>query len=165
MKTISSLERIRQKLNVKKYLVELSALVGHAVQADELTSLDQATAIREAAQKFKTQSATSIEIAFSDRRSKRFIEFLQKLHYANPCPVYIWTPRTMDCGALLVPSIGAVRFEFDFTLNEEGIVVFLTSDLTDRLLLDFSVTATGVEVMKVETQGMNWERVELFDPK
>lgn len=158
MSSPSLSDRLRQKLHLKRYLEELGALTGRSVQADELGSLEQAAAMRMAAQRFDAQSSARCEIRFSDRNSGRFKKFLQSLMDANPSSVYVWTPRTIDCGALLVPSLDAIRFDFDFAINDEGILAFTTSDLGDSLLLDFLSTPTGEQVMKIETQGPNWAR-------
>lgn len=152
-------ERLRQKLHTKRYLEELSALTGRSVQADELGSLEQAAVMRIAAQKFVAQPFTRYEITFSDRSSERFRRFLQRLTDANPSSIYIWTEHTIDCGALLVASLAAIKFDFDFAINDEGILAFTTSDLADSLLLDFSSTPAGEQVMTVETQGPNWASV------
>lgn len=149
-------DRLRQKMHLKRYLEELSALTGRSVQADELGSLELAAAMRVAAQKADAKSSARCEIGFSDTRSERFRKFLQRLTDANPSSVYVWTPRTIDCGALLVPSLAAIKFDFDFAINDEGILAFTTSDLADSLLLDFSSTPAGEQVMTVETQGPNW---------
>ena len=77
----------------------------------------------------------------------------------NPSSIYVWTPRTIDCGALLVTSLAEIKFDFDFAINDEGILAFTTSDLADSLLLDFSNTSAGEEVLLVETQGPNWASV------
>lgn len=155
-------EKLRQKLSLKMYLVELAALTGRPVQADELIGLEQTATLRAAQQKFGAQASASFEILFSDRRAERFKKFVRRLHDANPSPVYVWTPRTVDCGALLVSSLGAIRWDFDFTVNEEGMVAFVTSDLADSLLLDLSDLPTGEQCMKVETQGQNWMSVTYF---
>ena len=160
MSTQPSLEKLRQKLNLKRYLEELAVLTGRTVLGDELGGLELAVAIREASQKFATYTSASFEIPFSDRCSARFRQFVQKLHKANPTSVYLWTPRTIDCGVLLVPSLDVVKFDFDFDVNEEGILVLLSSDLVDRLLLDFSKSCTGEERMTVESQGINWMHVD-----
>lgn len=149
-------DRLRQKLHLKRYLEELSALTGRSVQADELGSLEQAAAMRMAAHKFVAQPFARHEIKFSDTRSERFRKFLQRLTDANPSSVYVWTEHTIDCGALLVGSLAAIKFDFDFAINDEGILAFTTSDLADKLLLDFSSTPAGEQVMTVETQGPNW---------
>lgn len=152
----SSSEKIRRKLDLRRYLEELSALTGRRVQADELGSIEQAASIREDCQRFSTQASRVIEIPFSDRSSERFEKFVQGLSKANSASVYVWTPRTISCGTFLMPSINAVRFAFDFAVNTEGIFVFVTSDLKDRLLLDYSDSPAGGRIMKVETQGTNW---------
>lgn len=152
-------DRLRQKLHMKRYLEELSALTGRSVQADELGSLEQAAAMRMAAQKYVAQPFARYEIKFSDRSSERFRKFLQRLTDANPSSVYVWTEHTIDCGALLVASLAAIKFDFDFVINDEGILAFTTSDLADKLLLDFSSTPAGEQVMTVETQGPNWASV------
>lgn len=152
-------EKLRQKLNLKRYLEELTALIGRPVPADELGSLEQVVMLREAAQEMGTQPTQACEILFSERCSERFKKFLQRLKNANSLPVYVWTEHTIDCGALLVPSIDVIKFDFDFTINDEGILAFTTSDLGDSMLLDFSSKPAGEQVMKIETQGANWGRV------
>jgi hypothetical protein len=159
MPTSPSSENLRQKLNMKKYLNELAALVGRSVHADELGRPAEAAEIREASQKFIAQDAQAFEILFSERRSDRFKEFVLRLHDANPSSVYIWMPHTIVCGALLVPSLISVKFDFEFAINDDGILTFLTSDSEDRLLLDFSSSPVEDQLMKVETQGPNWTRV------
>jgi hypothetical protein len=159
MTTPSLSGKLRQKIYLKRYLAELSALTGGPVQADELVSLEQTAKLREAQQQFVALPTSSSEIPFSDRGSERFAEFVRRLHDANPSPVYVWTERTIDCGALLVPSLMAIRWNFDFAVNEEGMLAFVTSDIADSLLLDFSALHTGEQRMKVETKGANWEEV------
>ena len=80
-------DRLRQKLLLKRYLEELSALIGRSVQADELGSLEQAAAMRVAAQKGNAQSLARCEIGFSER----FRKFLQRLTDAT-------TYRLSMCG-------------------------------------------------------------------
>jgi len=155
----SSSEKSCHTLKMKKYLEELSVFAGHPVKSADLGSAEQAASIREAARKFSVSDAASSEIAFVDRSSERFKQYIKRLHDANPSQVYVWTPRTIDCGVLLVPSLSAIDFDFDFAVNEEGILVFLTDDLEDRLLLDFFIAPTDEKRMKIETQGANWGEV------
>ena len=152
----SSSEKLRQKLNINKYLEELAVLAGRTVQAGELGGVEQAASIREVGKKFSVSEASSSEISFVDRSTERFKDFIKRLHGENPSPVYVWSPRTIDYGTLLLPSLGAIKFDFDFAVNEEGILVFLTNDLEDRLLLDFFILPTDEKRLKIETQGTNW---------
>lgn len=157
MSSLSS--KLQQKLNLKRYLEELGALTGRVVQADELCSLEQVVVMRQAAKKLAAQHAVVFEIPFSDKDSNRFKAFIQKLKDADSSPVYLWTPRTINCGALLVPSVAEIKFDFDFAINDEGIISFTTIDFRDSLLLDFTNTPMGAQCMRVETQGENWTKV------
>jgi hypothetical protein len=112
--------------------------------------------MRMAARKFVAQPFARYEIKFSERRSERFRKFLQRLTDANPSSIYVWTEHTIDCGALLVASLSEIKFDFDFAINDAGILAFTASDLADSLLLDFSSTPAGEQVMTVETKGPNW---------
>lgn len=149
----------RQKLHLKRYLEELGALIGRVVKAEELGSLEEVAAMRQAAQRFIGQPTAKYEINFSDRRSERFKKFLKNLTVANRLAIYVWTPHTIDCGALLVDSLDAISFDFEFAINDDGVLSFMTSDLRDRLLVDFSSTSTGEQVMRIEIQGANWTKV------
>lgn len=151
--------KTRQKINIRSYLDELASLVGHSVNADDLGSIEQAVLMREASQKFVGQPSLCCQIAFEERSSMRFSDFVSRLYGANPASVYIWTPRTITCGVFLVPSVSAIKYDFDFDINADGVLAFLTSDLEDRLVLDFSESHTGEKIMSVETQGLNWGAV------
>jgi hypothetical protein len=156
MTTPTTSAKLRQRLHLGRYLAELSALLGRPVQADELGSVEQVASLSVSAQSFLGRPVTRHEINFAEKSSERFSKFVEGLTDANSSPVYVWTPRTIDCGALLVPCLATIKFDFDFAINDEGILVFTTSDMVDRLLLDFSSTPAGEQVMTVETQGPNW---------
>jgi hypothetical protein len=159
MSELSSAGKIRRNLDLTRYLEELSELTGRQVHADELGSIEGAASIRENCQKFGAQTICVIEMPFAERDSERFKRFIQGLSKANAAYVQVWTPRTISCGVFVMPSIDAVRFDFDFSINGKGILVFVTSDLEDRLLLDFSESAAVGRIMRIETQGANWMTV------
>lgn len=150
---------------MKKYLKELTVLAGRPVNDCELGSVEQAASIRDAAKNFATLDVMSYDMSFEDKSADRFKRFVESLHNANPSPVYIWTPRTIECGALLLPSLNVIKFDFDFHVNEEGILVLLTNDLADRLVLDFFKLPTGEQRMRIETQGANWGGISLLKEK
>ena len=160
MATSSSSAKLQKKLNLSRYLHELSSLIGRSIEADELGAPVGATAIREeVGLKFGSLPTQSSIISFSERCSGRFNGFIQRLGELNPLPVYVWTPRTVSCGTFLVSSLASINFNFDFDINEEGMLVFLSSDLKDKLLLDFSRLSAGNQIMTIETQGERWGRV------
>ena len=138
---------------------ELGILLGRVVQNEELSSVEEAETIRKKSLKFNTELVVSREIPFPDRTTDRFKHFLDKLSDVNSSPVYVWTPRTISCGTLLVPSLREIRNAFSFAINQEGILVFLTSDLCDRLLLDFWVSDSNEECLKIEIQGKHWRDI------
>lgn len=74
------------------------------------------------------------------------------------CPLFLHERLDLDAGLFEdgAVSLAEIKFDFDFAINDEGILSFTTSDLTDKLLLDFSSTPEGEQVMTVETQGPNW---------
>ncbi|HJU38245.1 MAG TPA: hypothetical protein VJ724_01635 [Tahibacter sp.] len=152
-------QRLRRNAGLKKYLSELESLTGRVVRSDELSDIDQAVATRQVAQRFRSQQPTSVDMPFSERLSERFAKFVRRLYEANPCPVSIWTPRTIDCGVFVVPSILSVRFDFDYSINDDGIFSFLSEGVDDRLVLDFFEENDGEQVLRVETNGVNWRDV------
>ena len=56
-------------------------------------------------------------------------------------------------------SLDEIKFDFDFEINEDGILIFATNDFEDSLLLDFSIAPTGEQMLQIETQGKNWAKV------
>ena len=52
--------------------------------------------------------------------------------------------------------LSEVRFDFDFSVNKDGMLVLLTMDLQDRMLLDFSEGPDGELLLEVEVAGANW---------
>jgi hypothetical protein len=152
-------KKLARSRDLKTYLSELSALCGRAIRSDELGSAEEARNLRNLAQKFSTEPSVKYEMPFSDRTKESFRDFSARLQGANPSTIYVWTPRTISSGTFVAPSIGSIKFNFDFEINPEGILTFLTSDLKDRLLLDFSTSSGGEEYMTIETQGPNWTKV------
>jgi hypothetical protein len=161
----TSSQKIRRLRAMKPYLSELTALAGHSVCEEDLGSLEQVAVLQNEAQKFRTQMVPSFEIPFSERVTRRFTEFISKLRQANPSPVYVWTPRTNDCGAFLISSIEKINFAFDFSINTEGILAFLTKDLIDRLVLDFEISPTRATVDDGESSRRELDQSGLLSPQ
>jgi hypothetical protein len=152
----SASEKLKRKLGLKAHLAELAAVLGRPVGVEELGTPQQAVGLRDGAKGLASQPVTTFEMPFADRMSERFRAFVAKLHAANPSPIYVWIPTTIDCGAILLPSVVDINFGFDFEINDEGILSFVTADLADRLLLDLFVSSAGDQRMRVEIQGANW---------
>ena len=151
--------KIRQKINMKEHLNELTVLMGRPVHADDLESLEKTDAICEVWDKHIGELERKVEeyeIPFSDRLLQRFKIFVKNLFDANPSPVYAWVERSNVCGTLLIPSVLSIRFDFEFTLERNAVISFLTSDFKDRLLLDFFLSEEGEQRLEVKTEGRNW---------
>jgi hypothetical protein len=149
-------ELIRKKINLRPYLQELEILLKREVNPEELISLEQTRALEQAARTFIDQPKSCQEIPFNKRTSSKFSDFIHSLTELNPSSVYLWTPRSEDCGSILLPSLKSVDFGFPFSVNGAGLIIFITSDNADRLLLDFFHDSTGQERMQIETKGRHW---------
>lgn len=150
---------LKRKLGLKAHLAELALVLGRPVCVEELGTPKEAAALREGSRNLALQPVMAFEMPFADRMSVRFQAFIAKLHAANPSPIYVFIPSTIDCGAILVPSLTDINFGFDFKINDEGVLSFVTADLADRLLLDLFVSSAGDQLMTLETQGANWMQV------
>lgn len=149
-------EKLLQKLHFKKYLAELSVLVGRDISSENLLSLEQTKAIRQASLKFDTQPKAQYRIPFSEKSENRFRSFIQRLSSANSSSIFVFTPRTITCGVFPIASLEQIKWEFDFSINGEGILGFLTEDICDSLLLDFSESDFNQQELTVEVKGHNW---------
>lgn len=149
----------RKCFGVKEYLRELAALAGRPVSADELGDPEHAATMRLEQQRADLPSGERCEVAFAELGSEQFRRFVRELHDAHPVPVQIWTPRTIACGVFTVPSIESISFDFDFTINSEGILALATSDGTDVLLLDFSESTVGGQQVQIEIRGQHWAEI------
>lgn len=152
-------QKRQRKLYLRQYLSELTALAGRDVLEDELGSVDEAVHMRELAKATLGERHEVAQIAFSEIFSNRFKKFIAKLTKANESAVLVWTPRTIFCGTFRVPSLEAVCFGFNFDINPEGIITFMTERMEDGMILDFSVDDQGGQILQIETQGAHWGQV------
>lgn len=155
-------ENLRHDIHLQEYLEELGQVVGRSVDAEELGSLEQARTIRERSLHCPACGAGGAEIPLDEKHSERFRWFFQRLRHANPSPVYVWTPRTICCGTFLAPSLAPVFADFDLGVNMEGVLAFLSSDLEDALLFEFTDAGgetNGNGALRIETRGPNWAKV------
>lgn len=163
MFTLTRQDLIRQKVNMKGYLSQLGTLVGRAISADELSSLEKAFAMRQEIQKSLSKPTRKFETVFADLNAEKFAKFVKLLKDLNSSKVYVWTRHTIDCGALALPSIESIlQFDFSVIFEREGLVYFRTEDLKDMLSLDFDLSPEGVKKMIIETQGDNWTNAAYF---
>jgi hypothetical protein len=57
-------------------------------------------------------------------------------------------------------ALAKVNFAFDFVMNPEGILVVLTADLSDKMLLDYSEDRVQGQMLELEISGPHWGPAE-----
>ena len=149
---------IDYRKNIKEYLSELGCLVRQAVSEDDLSEIYDVEMARDKSSLLVECPEYKFSIMFEEKNSKEFSDFIGKLYSANSSNIYLWTPRTNHCGLFKVDSIKSINFEFPFNINNEGILVFLTTDYADKMLFDFYIDSNDRKILEVEIQGNNWNR-------
>ena len=150
------------KRNLTFYMDELRSFTGVNIDAKSLSSIKEAENIREKSLSLNKLQATKNVIKFDEKNDERFKRFVINLREANSNPIYIWLHGSNLHGLLKVNSIADIDFSFPFNVNSDGIVVFLTSDFSDRLLLDFYHDSEGQEMLEVELKGKHWSSISLY---
>lgn len=149
-------EKLAFNREINRHLHELGLLVGRPVHKKELLSLAETKGIRVKANQIVRQPIRKFEIPFIKKREQKFISYIEKLIEVNSSSVYLWTPASNICGVMRPVPLKTFCISFPFDLNPEGIVVILTSDLRDQLLLDYSQGDFNEEMLEVETRGEQW---------
>jgi len=157
----STKKGLEYRQNIKTYLSELALLTNKELNEDDI--LYSPLSVENARQRSSSLSEFPIlkfTIPFSEKKSERFSLYIDNLYQKNSSNVYIWTQRTNICGLYEVESIKKINFDFPFSINNEGILVLLSTDFEDKLLFDFSLNSDGDEIVEVEAQGKNWSRLK-----
>lgn len=149
-------EKLTFKRELPRHLLELSLLVGRPVHKEELLSLKETKLVRVRANQVLRNPVKKFVIPFETKQEPRFGKFIERLIEANPNDVYLWTPASNLCGLLLPTPLKTFRTTFPFELNPEGIIVILTDDLHDQLLLDYSLGEHDEQLLEVEVSGERW---------
>ncbi len=154
MKTASA--QLQQTLQRPRHLRELGQFVGRALMPDDLISVEETESLRVQALSVVRAPSWRCEIPFGDMQSPRFARLVDALQKANPSPIYVWTPLSNVCGLLRPVPLLDVRFNFEFTALPDGILVILTADFQDQMLLDFSEGNHAEQLLEVEVSGAQW---------
>ena len=149
-------EKLTFKRELNRHLRELGLLIGRPVYKEELLPLKETKNIRLQANQVVRQPMMKFEIPFNEKREHRFVKYIKNLVEVNQSNVYIWTPASNHCGVLRPVPLKTFNITFPFDLNPEGIVVILTTDLHDQLLLDYSQDNRDEKTLEVEASGKRW---------
>jgi len=150
--------RIR-KQTLSRYLKKLKCLTGRDLTPASLLSVEETESIHEQLSDLANSHASKFTIAFEDKLSERFRNYVENLYKANPVPVYLWIEESSMCGLIRLKSIKSVNFTFPFDVCPNGVITFSTADFRDRLLLDFFEDGVGQRMLEVESQGKHWLNV------
>lgn len=142
---------------LKDYLRELSVLLGRQVTAEELSLPSLAAEIAAQSKSLMTQPSSTFTIPFTELSQSRFRLFIENLAARLSMPVMLFTPASRQCGFIQVPSINHINYQFPFDINSDGILSFIASDLSNRLLFDFFKSSSGVETVQIEIEGVAWQ--------
>ena len=142
-----------------RHLAELEVLLKRHIEPRELLSVEETRLIRARASQVARWPLCRWKLPFLEKEDGRFRAFVANLSEANPADVYVWTPASNVCGLLRPVALARVSFSFPFELNPEGILTILTIDLSDQLLLDYSMGEGGEAFLEMECSGEHWGRV------
>jgi hypothetical protein len=148
--------KLAYRRNIKGYLSQLKALTGQEVNEKDLMPLEIVEDIREKSKVLIQKPKQKLVIPFEEKEEIRFQRFVQNLNQLNPDPIYIWTESTNSCGLFGIPSIAKFNFDFEYSVSRKGIIVLLTKDLTDKMVLDFGDDPKGARLLEIELIGDHW---------
>jgi hypothetical protein len=151
-------QTIQYKRNVQQYLSELSALCLHEPLENELLSIERTEQIRLASmESLRGKPVRKIQMDFDEKKTPKFKDYVARLYRANPHSIFVWTAKSNSCGLYEISSLLEFNFDFEFSVNDQGIVVLLASNLSDNLVLDFSVDEKlSRQILEVDACGDHW---------
>jgi hypothetical protein len=153
-------DKLALRKSLPEYLLELKQITGREIKSESLCSIENLEIIREASSTVLQGTSTKkFVIQFDEKNSNKFKDFIVSLGKANRNPVYVWTKRSNLHGLCKIDVINSIDFSFPFDINPDGIIVFLTEDLNDKLLLDFYRDSEEREMLGIELQGKHWTSV------
>lgn len=152
-------DKLELNRELPRHLRELGILLGRPVSKEDLLSLHETRELRDRTNKMIRSPVVKFHVPFVERLGPKFHLFIRRLFETNPTDVYIWTPASNLCGVHKPVALKAVEIGFPFLLNPEGIVVFVSVDFCDQLLLDFSTDSQREELLEVEASGDHWGHV------
>lgn len=89
----------------------------------------------------------SKKILFNDKEELKSIIFN---NFNTNDSVYIFTSLSRDCGAVLIDSIIYFNFNFNFMDDHSGIITLISSDVKNKILLDF-YEEDGLQYLEIES--------------
>ena len=89
-------------------------MTGTKVFREALLSLKELEMVREKSKVINNKPQSSFEIIFSEKESKRFSDFMVKLHGSCSKPCFIWTEKSNVCGLYQIDNLLQLDLFFCF---------------------------------------------------
>lgn len=157
--TSERMKRIAYKINIRKYLMQLSRFCGRDVMESELISLDHMNHIRSLSVKLNDHPKSTICINKKDLSSQRFRKFIVELYRANTSSIFIWTELTDICGFFQINSILDFTFDIDFDIIPEEVILLLAANFEDKMTIGISNDDLDGMIIELDIIGKNWPKV------
>ena len=139
-----SLEQKKRRLFGKQYLSEYQEVINKITKNDfKILSIVETDKLIEKESKLKLRF--SKKILFNDKEELKSIIFN---NFNTNDSVYIFTSLSRDCGAVLIDSI--IYFNFNFMDDHSGIISLISSDVKNKILLDF-YEEDGLQYLEIES--------------
>ena len=139
-----SLEQKKRRLFGKQYLSEYQEVINKITKNDfKILSIVETDKLIEKVSKLKLRF--SKKILFNDKEELKSIIFN---NFNTNDSVYIFTSLSRDCGAVLIDSI--IYFNFNFMDDHSGIISLISSDVKNKILLDF-YEEDGLQYLEIES--------------
>ena len=139
-----SLEQKKRRLFGKQYLSEYQEVINKMTKNDfKILSIVETDKLIEKESKLKLRF--SKKILFNDKEELKSIIFN---NFNTNDSVYIFTSLSRDCGAVLIDSI--IYFNFNFMDDHSGIISLISSDVKNKILLDF-YEEDGLQYLEIES--------------
>jgi len=128
-----SLEQKKRRLFGRQYLNEYQDIIKKIINNDfEILSIVETDKIIEKERQLKL--IFSKKILFKNKEELKSV-VLENISTDNN--IYVFTTLSRDCGAVLIDSINSFNFNFNFMDDHSGIISLISSDVKNKILLDF----------------------------
>lgn len=143
-----------------KYIEQLSKLIKVKSSVPKLFPLEEMGSLRERVKLLGQANKRVYQLAFEEKTSLEFEDFVVALAQANGEPILIWSELSNDFGPIKLNSLLDVDFSFSFDVLPEGIVAIVTEDGSDKILLDWEDDKDCGPIITVELLGERWSKVK-----
>lgn len=128
-----SLEQKKRRLFGRQYLNEYQDIIKKIINNDfEILSIVETDKIIEKERQLKL--IFSKKILFENKEE---LKSIVSENISTDNNIYVFTTLSRDCGAILINNINSFNFDFHFADDPSGILSLISSDIKNKILLDF----------------------------